>query len=76
MFVYSWHMRTDDAHGFLRALFHSRNIANTNLTGYTNLEVDRLLDQPPPHQYLAVMRKIIVDAPMVFLSRWTRVEAH
>ncbi len=76
MFVYSWHMRTDDAHGFLRALFHSSNIGNTNLTGYSNPEVDRLLDQPPPHQFSAVMRKVIVDAPMVFLSHWTRVAAH
>ncbi len=76
MFVYSWHMRTDDAHGFLRALFHSSNIANTSLTGYRNLEVDRLFAQPPPHQFSAVARKVIVDAPMVFLSHWTRVAAH
>jgi hypothetical protein len=76
MFVYRWHMRTDDAHNFLRAPIHSSNIGITNLTGYSNPEVDRLLDQPPTHQFLAVMCKILVDAPMVFLSCWTRVEAH
>ena len=33
-------------------------------------------DQPPSHQFLAVMRKILVDAPMVFLTHWTRDAPH
>jgi ABC-type transport system substrate-binding protein len=76
MFVYSWHMRTADPHGFLRALFHSSNIGITNLTGYSNPRVDTLLDQPPPHQFSTVIREILDDAPMVFLSHWTRMAAH
>ncbi len=76
MFVYSWHMRTDDPHGFLRALFHSSNLGITNFSGYSNPRVDTLLDQPPPHQFSTVIQEILGDAPMVFLSHWTRVAAH
>jgi len=76
MFIYSWHMRTNDAQGFLRALFHSSNVGSTNLTGYANPTVDVLLDQPPPHQFSRVVRTILDDAPMAFLSHWTRVAAH
>ena len=76
LFIYSWHMRTDDAQGFLRALFHSSNIGVTNLTAYSNPTVDALLDQPPPHQFSAAIRHILDDAPMAFLSHWTRVAAH
>ena len=76
LFIYSWHMRTDDAQGFLRALFHSSNIGVTNLTQYSNPTVDRLLDQPPPHQFSTAVRQIFDDAPMAFLSHWTRVVAH
>jgi ABC-type transport system substrate-binding protein len=76
LFIYSWHMRTDDAQGFLRALFHSSNVGVTNLTGYSNPIVDGLLDQPPPHQFSRAIRQVLEDAPMAFLSHWTRVAAH
>jgi peptide/nickel transport system substrate-binding protein len=76
LFIYSWHMRTDDAQGFLRALFHSSNIGVTNLTAYSNPTVDALLDRPPPHQFSTVVQQVLDDAPMVFLSHWTRVAAH
>jgi ABC-type transport system substrate-binding protein len=68
-------MRTDDAQGFLRALFHSSNIGVSNLTGYANPEVDRLLDLTPPREFSAVQAIIRDDAPMVFLAHWTRVAA-
>jgi len=76
LFLYSWHMRTDDAQGFLRALFHSSNIGVSNLTGYANPEVDRLLDLTPPGEFSAVQATILAEAPMVFLAHWTRVAAH
>lgn len=76
MFLYSWHMRTEDAQGFLRALFHSSNIGITNLTGYSNPEIDQALDIAPPQEYSTAQRKILDDAPMVFLAHWTRVAAH
>jgi ABC-type transport system substrate-binding protein len=75
LFLYSWHMRTDDAQGFLRALFHSSNIGVSNFTGYANPEVDRLLDLTPPREYSAIQATILADAPMVFLAHWTRVAA-
>jgi peptide/nickel transport system substrate-binding protein len=75
LFLYSWHMRTDDAQGFLRALFHSSNIGVSNFTGYANPEVDRLLDLTPPREYAAIQATILADAPMVFLAHWTRVAA-
>jgi peptide/nickel transport system substrate-binding protein len=76
LFLYSWHMRTDDAQGFLRALCHSSNIGVSNLTGYANPEVDRLLDLTPPWEFSAAQATILADAPMVFLAHWTRVAAH
>jgi ABC-type transport system substrate-binding protein len=69
-------MRTDAAQGFLRALFHSSNIGVSNLTGYANPEVDRLLDLTPPWEFSAVQATILAEAPMVFLAHWTRVAAH
>lgn len=75
LFLYSWHMRTDDAQGFLRALCHSSNIGISNLTGYVSPEVDRLLDVTPPHGFSAVQATILDDAPMLFLAHWTRVAA-
>ena len=69
-------MRTEDPQGFLRALFHSSNIGITNLTGYTNPEVDALLDLAPPQDYATAQRKVLEDAPMLFLAHWTRVAAH
>lgn len=76
MFLYSWHMRTEDPQGFLRALAHSSNIGITNLTSYSNPEVDALLDLTPPHDFSMIQKKILNDAPMVFLAHWTRVAAH
>jgi peptide/nickel transport system substrate-binding protein len=75
LFLYSWHMRTDDAQGFLRALCHSSNIGVSNFTGYANPEVDRLLDLTPPREYSAIQATILAEAPMVFLAHWTRVAA-
>ena len=76
MFLYSWHMRSEDPQGFLRALFHSSNIGITNLTGYSCPDVDSLLDLAPPHDFLAVQKKILDDTPMLFLAHWTRVAAY
>lgn len=76
MFLYSWHMRTEDAQGFLRALFHSSNIGTTNLTGYSNPEVDKALDMAPAQEYSTAQRMILEDTPMVFLAHWTRVAAY
>jgi ABC-type transport system substrate-binding protein len=75
LFLYSWHMRTDDAQGFLRALVHSSNVGVSNLTGYANPEVDRLLDQTPPRELSRVQASMRDDAPMLFLAHWTRVAA-
>jgi peptide/nickel transport system substrate-binding protein len=75
LFLYSWHMRTDDAQGFLRALVHSSNLGVSNLTGYANPEVDRLLDVTPPREFSTVQAIIRDDAPMCFLAHWTRVAA-
>jgi ABC-type transport system substrate-binding protein len=76
LFLYSWHMRTDDAQGFLRALCHSSNIGVSNLTGYASPEVDRLLDLTPPREFSAAQATILADAPIVFIAHWTRVAAH
>jgi len=85
MFLYSWHQRegrANDPQGFLSALFHSRNIdpkdpiGKTNLTRYRNAEVDRLLDSGTPGNLLEAQKKIVGDAPMVFLSHPRRVSAY
>ena len=85
MFLYSWHQRegrTNDPQGFLSALFHSRNIDpkdpidKTNLTRYRNHDVDHLLDSGTPGNLLEAQKKIVGDAPMVFLSHPRRVSAY
>lgn len=85
MFLYAWHQRegrANDPQDFLRALFHSRNIDpkdpidKTNLTRYRNAGVDRLLDSGTPGDLLEAQKKIVADAPMVFLSHPRRVSAY
>ncbi len=76
LFLYSWHTRSDDPQGLLRALFHSSNVGTTNLTGYANPEVDALLNLAPPRDYAVIQRKILEDAPVVFLAHWTHVAAY
>jgi len=78
MFLYSWHQRQGrdtDPHDFLAALFHSKNIDRTNLTGYSNAKVDALLDSGTPGNLLEAQPMIVGDAPMVFLSHPQRISA-
>ncbi len=87
MFLYSWNQRVahsaghpkpnskEDPFDFLIPLFHSRNIGTTNLTRYSNPQVDALLDGPLPDHRKA-LRLILDDAPMVSLSYWTRRAAY
>ncbi len=78
MFLYSWHQRephANDPYDMLIALFHSRNRGTTNLTGYSKPKVDAYLEGAAS-DHVRAQRKILRDAPMVFLSHWTRTAAY
>jgi peptide/nickel transport system substrate-binding protein len=63
-------------------LFHSRSLGTTNLTRYSNPELDTLLEEAlrlpealALDAYARAQRILVDDAPMVFLYHATRVAA-
>ncbi|MGE5422632.1 MAG: ABC transporter substrate-binding protein [Ignavibacteriales bacterium] len=75
-FRFGWEADYPDIDNFLYPLFHSSQIGVTNLTGYSNPMVDRLLDQARAQtsstsKRIQLLRKaeqiIIDDAPMIWL---------
>lgn len=75
-FRFGWDADYPDPDAFLYPLFHSSQIGITNLTGYKNPRVDRLLDQARAEtasnsRRLELLRKaekiILDDAPMIWL---------
>lgn len=74
-FYLGWQADFPDPSNFLEVLLHSKNIGSNNNTGYSNAEVDRLLDQAAHTvdqearmQLLREVERIAVDdAPWVFL---------
>ena len=75
LYHYSWKANYADPDKFLTPLFDSRYIGSTNLTGFSNSEVDRLLargrvvpeDEFRYRFYKNVEKIIIEQAPWVFL---------
>ncbi len=82
MFMYSWFTVLPDADVWLGRLFPSKSV--DNLTRYSNVEVDGLLDQargiadPAAREalYRRVQRMIVDDAPLLPLFHEIRVSAY
>ncbi len=77
MFLLGWNTDNGDPDNFLFPLFHSKSIGEGgNSTYYSNPEVDRLIElgmqelnpQRRIEIYREAERKILEDAPMIFLS--------
>ncbi len=77
IFRWGWMADVPEPDNFLYNLFHSRG--RTNLTGYRNPQVDRLLDRARAEQtylkrielYRDAERLIMADAPVIPLSYYT-----
>jgi peptide/nickel transport system substrate-binding protein len=84
MFMYNWHVRAPYPERVLVPLFTSGAAGTTNLTQYTNPNLDRLLAEAlrlpegpgKANAYTQVQRMIIEDAPMMFLYHTTRMAAY
>lgn len=84
MFMYNWHVSAPYPERILMPLFHVRSIEISNLTHYSNPTVDRMLDEAKAlpqgsaqrKLYSQIQRKIVEDAPMVFLYHSTRMAAY
>lgn len=84
MFVYGWKIRAPYPERLLVPLFHSRGVGATNLTHYKNPVVDQLLDQvshlpvgaEQDKLYAQIQKRIVDDAPMLFLYHRVWVSAH
>jgi peptide/nickel transport system substrate-binding protein len=82
MFIYSWLIPIADADAWLTPLFQSKSV--DNLTRYTGVTVDRLLEQAKStvndgdrlELYRKAQRVIVDEAPMVFLFHKVRVSAY
>ena len=80
MFLFSWQVRAPHPERVLNPLFHSRAASGTNLTGYHNRALDRLLDaalvkpDTPARDraYRRAQQIILRDAPAIFLYHLTR----
>jgi peptide/nickel transport system substrate-binding protein len=80
MFLLSWQVRAPYPERMISPLFHSRAGAGTNVTGYRNRALDRLLDaalvipDTPERDraYRRVQEMIVRDAPAIFLYHLTR----
>lgn len=77
-FRFGWDADYPDADSFLYPLFHSSQIGITNLTGYKNAQVDRVLDAARAEtlsntERLKLLRRaeqiILDDAPMLWLMQ-------
>jgi len=77
MFLLGWNTDNGDPDNFLFPLFHSKSIGEGgNSTYYSNPEIDRLIElgmqelnpQRRVEIYREAERKILEDAPMIFLS--------
>jgi len=73
MFSYGWIADYPDPHNFMFNLFHSSQIGVTNLTGYKNAQVDKLIvqarEERDPKKRLALYQsiedQIAKDVPMI-----------
>ena len=82
MFMYNWFTVLPDADVWLGRLFPSKAV--DNLTGYSNAQVDGLLDQarsvadPVAREalYRRIQRLVVDDAPVLPLFHEVRVSAH
>jgi peptide/nickel transport system substrate-binding protein len=82
MFMYNWFTVLPDADVWLGRLFPSKAV--DNLTGYSNAQVDALLDQargvadPVVREalYRRIQRLVVDDAPVLPLFHEVRVSAH
>jgi peptide/nickel transport system substrate-binding protein len=83
MFIYDWFALFTDPEIFLSPLFQTKSV--DNLTRYSNLEFDALLEQArnpllSPSSRLDIYRKaqriVVAEDPMVFLFHEVRVSGH
>ncbi|MGI5854146.1 MAG: ABC transporter substrate-binding protein [Bacillota bacterium] len=73
MFSYGWSADYPDPHDFMFNLFHSSQIGITNLTGYKNAQVDKMIDQAREERdpkkrlalYQSIENQIMNDVPIV-----------
>ena len=82
MFIYNWLIPLADADAWLTPMFKTKSV--DNLTRYSSLAVDRLLEQAQAtvedtarlDLYRRAQQTVIDDAPMIFLFHEVRVSAH
>jgi len=81
MFLFNWQVRAPYPERVLGPLFHSKATSGTNLTGYSNRTLDRLLNEAlvipdgpeRDRAYRRAQQIILADAPALFLYHLIRM---